>query len=296
MARTPKTTAKFNRNVERAIEVAQGKRYTKTARRKDGPGGRFYEIDDRQYPSVTHVLNCIGKPALQRWAYNQAILHATETAANLYIDTCKLPPMSRPAYISTFNNRLGKHKADLKQLEKAGEIGTQAHKLIEWTLRKELGQVVGPEPHVVAAAQWAYMAFQDWATKCQLKPLYIEQTVYSTKYEFAGTMDLLAEVDGVVSLVDFKTGKAIYSESFLQNVAYQEAFIEMGHQPTPEQGIILRLPKNEQDPEFEVAVVPDRQSLMPVFLAVRQVWEWWFAAEQAYRESRSPTKKASSES
>ena len=34
------------------------------------PSGRFYQVDDETYPSVTHILSCIGKPALINWAAN----------------------------------------------------------------------------------------------------------------------------------------------------------------------------------------------------------------------------------
>lgn len=289
-----KTIQGFNKSVDRAVRTAQGGARP-TPRRKDGPSGRFYEIDGNEYPSVTHILKCIGKPALINWAANQERNFCIQVATNLYIQTHKLALMSTMAFKTTFQKWLGTEKKHQKELEKAGDIGTQIHKLIEWNLRREMGQVVEAAPHVVQAAQWAFSKYQDWADEVKLKPLYIEQTVYSDKYEFAGTMDLLAEVDGVVSLIDFKSGKAVYGEAHLQSVAYQEAFIEMGHLPHPEQGIIVRLPKNENDPEFEVVMVPDRKTLFPVFLAVRQVWEWWFAAEEAYRERYRQKKKAEKE-
>jgi hypothetical protein len=43
-----------------------------------------------------------------------------------------------------------------------------------------------------------------------------------------GTMDLLAEVNGEVTLVDFKTGKAIYPEAFLQSVAIRSRWLRWG--------------------------------------------------------------------
>ena len=138
------------------------------------------------------------------------------------------------------------------------------HALIEWNLRQQLGQRVGPEPRVVDDAQWAFMAFQDWATSVQLKPLLIEQIVFSTTHGYAGTMDLLAEVKGVPMLIDFKTGKAIYAESALQSVAYQVALAEMGHTPA-QGGLIVRLPKVQTDPAFEVGVVPPAAALFPMF-------------------------------
>lgn len=257
-----------------------------TPTRKDGPSGRFYEVDGTRYPSVTHILSCIGKPALINWAANQERTACLDAAADLYLDLCKVKPMSRTTYVATLDGRIGKQKAHRKQLEKAGEIGSQVHELIEWNLRHRLGQKVGPEPHVVDDAQWAFMAFQDWANSVRLKPIFIEQTVFSKAHGYAGTMDVLAEVNGVPTLIDFKTGKAIYAEAFLQNIAYQVALEEMGHRKA-EAGVIVRLPKVQTDPQFEVGLVPPVADLFPTFQAVKALWVWWFAQEEAYRAKRS---------
>jgi hypothetical protein len=254
--------------------------------RIDGRSGRFYDVTGvGLLPSVTHILGCIGKPALINWAANQERAACIDAAADLYLDLCKASPMSRPAYVTTFQGRLSKQKAHRRELEKAGEVGSQVHALIEWNLRQQLGQKVGPEPRVVDDAQWAFMAFQDWANSVRLTPLFIEQTVFSTIHGYAGTMDLLAEVNGVPTLIDFKTGKAIYAEAYLQNVAYQVALAEMGH-TTAQSGLVVRLPKVQTDPQFEVGMVPPVADLFPTFLAVKTVWQWWYAQEEAYRQKR----------
>jgi PD-(D/E)XK nuclease superfamily protein len=250
---------------------------------KNSPFGRFYDVDGASYPSVTHILQVISKPALINWAANQERTLVSEAAAELYLDLAKIPTaMPRSAYLTTLQARIGKMKAHQKELAKAGEIGTQVHHLIEWNLRRSLGQVVGPEPRVVDDAEWAFMAWQDWANSVQLRPRHIEQVVFSRDHEYAGTMDLLADVSGVLTLIDFKTGKAIYGEALLQNVAYQHALDEMGHLH-PVQGLIVRLPKIQTDPAFEVAVVPPVDHLFPTFLACKQVWQWWYAQDEPWR-------------
>lgn len=255
----------------------------KTPQRMDGPSGRFYLVDGDSFPSVTHILQVIGKPALINWAANQERTLVSEASADLYEDLARLAkPMPRTAYLTTLQARLGKVKAHKRELEKASEIGTQVHALVEWRMRKELGQVVGHEPRVLDDAQWAFMAWEDWAKSVQLKPKLIEQTVYSRVHGYAGTMDLLAEVEGVETLIDFKTGKAIYAEAYLQNVAYQVALSEMGH-GTVQAGMVIRLPKIQNDPAFEVGIVPPAAELFPTFLAVKELWKWWFAQEEAYR-------------
>lgn len=250
------------------------------ATRHDTPAGRFYEIDGEMYPSVTHILGVIGKPALIHWAANQERELVTEAAADLYLDCVNTPPMIRPVYLTTLAGRMGTVRAYRRNLERASAIGSQAHRLIEWTLRKDLGQVVGPEPHVDPPALVAFVAFQAWAASVGLVPRLIEQTVWSKTHRYAGTMDLVADVEGVPTLIDFKTSKAIYGEAHLQNVAYQVALAEMGH-ACPEAGLIVRLPKTTIDPAFEVAAVAPVDTLMPVFLAARELWQWQYQQEQA---------------
>src|SRR5512139_2934377 len=262
-----------------------------SAVRKDTAVGRFYTIDGADLPSVTHILSCISKPALINWAANQERALVMDASADLYADVAGTPKMSRAAYLETLRARLGKEKAHRKALEKAAEIGSQAHALIEWNLRQSLGQVVGPEPRVVDAAQWAFMAFDDWAKTVRLTPVYIEQTVFSRQHGYAGTMDLLALVNSVPTLVDFKTAKAIYPEAHLQNVAYQVALEEMGHTKA-EAGCVVRLPKLDSDPAFEVAETPPVADLLPTFLAILEVWKWWHQGEVAYAERRKAAKES----
>ena len=254
--------------------------------KKDSAFGRFYQIEDDSYPSVTHILGCIGKPALINWAANQERTLVSEASADLYEDLVLLPkPMERTAYLTTLQARVGKTKAHQRELAKAGDVGTQVHSLIEWNLRRSLNQTVGPEPRVVDDAQWAFMAYQDWAASVNLKPRLIEQVVYSCVHGYAGTLDLVADVEGTERLIDFKTGKAIYGEAHLQNVAYQVALSEMGHGQVAG-GLILRLPKVQTDPAFEVAEVGGVADLFPVFLAVKELWKWSYAQDAAYRAKR----------
>lgn len=256
--------------------------------------GRFYELPDgERYPSVTNILSVIGKPALVNWAANQERDMVIRAAAAFYEDLpAAAPKMSRMAYTTTLQKRLGHEKAHQKALAKACEIGTQTHALIEWNLRRELGQVVGPQPEIGERAAWAFAAYQRWRERVSLKPLMIEQTIWSRVHEYAGTLDWIADVDlrslvpdepeipeGARALVlgDWKTGKAIYEEALLQNAAYVEAFTEMGHgERGTLWGVIVRLPKAETDPDLEVRVISPYEQVenLSVFLSARNTWAW----------------------
>jgi hypothetical protein len=157
-------------------------------------------------------------------------------------------------------------------MEQAADIGTQAHGLIEWNLRRELGQEAGPEPRVRSEALDAFAEYQAWRDAHEVKPLKVEQTVWHSGLEYAGTLDLLARVNGRLAVVDFKTSKGIYPEYELQVAAYCAAVAHMGH-GVPECGYVVRVPKLKGD-HVEVREVADWASLMPVFQSVVEVYRW----------------------
>lgn len=265
----------------------------RVATRHDTREGRFYMIDGEKYPSVTTILKAIDKPALIAWAANLERALVMEAAADLYADAVALPhQLPRAGYVLSLEQRLGTVKAHQKARDKAADIGTETHALIEWWLRKGLGQVVGPEPAVSDPAQWGFMAWQDWAKSVDLVPLFIEQVLYSRAHNYAGTMDLLALVKGRETVVDVKTGKAVYPEAGLQNVAYRAALVEMGHVEAMPAGVIVRVPKRTDDPAFEAVDVDQSfgtvDALMPVFHATRTVWNW---TEQGAQQRKRAHKK-----
>lgn len=247
---------------------------------KWGRSQRFYQVGDRQLPSVTSVLSVIGKPALINWAAKVERELVLKASADLYEDCPSNPRMSRTGWITTLQSRLTKEKAHQKELAKASEIGAQVHSLIEWSLKAELCMEAGPSPHICDAAQWAYMSWQDWRKSVNLKPIFVEQVVWSETYGYAGTLDLLAEVQGNVAVLDWKSGKAVYAESHLQNAAYRQAIREMQH-GDPVAGMIVRLPKNQEDPEFEVVEALPERECFDVFIEAMRLWTWTQKMEAA---------------
>ena len=289
-----------------------------TTTRTDSRSGRFYDITHAdgtrsRYPSVTTIISAISKPALVGWAAREERLACLEAAADLHAETAgqQLP---RAAYLLTLEQRLGTTKAHVKALAKAGEIGSAAHAKIEWTLKRALGQRVGPEPVLQDAALWAFMAFEDLRQAIALTPRVSEHVVFSRTHAYAGTLDMVATLqtrpllailerqgpvdahlaewlttrETATAVADIKTGRSVYPEAFLQVASYQRAYTEMGHGAV-DGGLIFRLPKVATDPQFEVVVVPPARELFPTFLAVRQLFDWTFQQEQIYQAKRTRT-------
>jgi hypothetical protein len=261
-----------------------------TVIRRDGPSGRFYEVDGELFPSVTHILTVVNKPALVPWAASQERKACLAAAADLHdeLGAKAFARFPRAWYLASLEAKLGSVRAHTRTMEHAGDIGSEAHRAIEWILRTAIGANAGPEPLISAPALIAVNAFRTWAASVHLKPVLIERVVYSRRHRYAGTIDLLARVDGTMTQISLKTGKAVYAEAFLQEAGYQAAMLEMGYR-APDAAIVLRLPKTTEDPGFEAVPIPTPATLLPAFLAARELWEWQYAAEQAYRaRTRKP--------
>jgi hypothetical protein len=256
-----------------------------------GRSSRMYDLPDgSSLPSVTTVLSAINKPALINWAAKVEREAIMKAAGELWQDIpwpdskSVRPKMSVMAYVATLAERVGTEKANVRLKNKAGDIGSEIHALAEWTLRKELGQVVGARPDASDPGEWGFMAWEDWRKTVNMVPILVEQTCWSTKCGYAGTFDLLAEMDLPLEagggrgrvLTDWKSGKAIYAESRLQIAAYVEALLEMGHAERPLHGLIVRMPKVVDDPKFETRFIEQREitELFKVFQNVLALWRW----------------------
>lgn len=259
---------------EHPPRAAQGFRQMTSAR------GRYYlSPEGEKLPSVTTILSVIGKPALVNWAARTERELVTEAAARLYEDAPAHPKMARAAFLATLAERIGKTKAFQREQQKALDVGTAAHKLIEWNIQRELGREAGPEPVMRPESAVAFVAYERWRQSVALVPIWSEQMIYHPDEKYAGTMDLfaLANMNGkgpaARCLIDFKTSKAIYPEAYLQLAAYACAIEAMGHGHV-DRAIVVRLPKTAGDPGFEARDVGDLGGHYRAFLTAKALWQW----------------------
>lgn len=230
---------------------------------------RFYDLDeDIQYPSVTTILGVIAKPGLMYWAASverKAILAAVgDVLSN------KARPTTRKELL-VFIEELAKGKKEADKIkDKAADIGNEAHAMVEYTLRKRLGLKVAAKPAMGKEAARCFLSWQKWFKSTGLTPLAAEKMVYCHACGIAGTADLIAEKKGKYYVLDWKTGKAIYEESFLQNIAYQHCWTQMGNKKTGG-GAVVRLPKEGGD--VEVQMTP-KGVKYESFQAAHKLWQW----------------------
>lgn len=175
-------------------------------------GKRYYTLPDgTRLPSVTTVIGAQKKHIFQAW-----------------------------------RNKVGEDVANAIT-KKATSRGTDVHTLCEYYLNNEtnLSLKAGIRPD----------AFEMFVS---LKPLlnrinnihYQEQALWSVQLGMAGRVDCIAEMDGVLSVIDFKTSKKIKSHEdiadyFWQTTAYALMYEELIGTPINDIAIIMAVEDGE---------------------------------------------------
>jgi len=173
---------------------------------------RYRTKNDEIVPGVTTITGLLNKPALVPWA-----------------------------------NRLGLQGIDSsKYRDKAADIGTLAHELVEQDLGGPKVDYSIYSGDTIDKAQNAVQSFYKWQEGVTLGTVHmIEAQLVSEEHRYGGTIDVYADIDGKSWLIDLKTGKALYWESAIQVAAYRHLLLEHGYQVD---GVrILRVGRDETE-------------------------------------------------
>ena len=194
-----------------------------------------YNIDGIEYPSVTTILGELAKPALVQWSANCAVDYMRDN-----LDAIQHPDGPHAAEHVLQNARYAYRDAS----DKAKDIGTLVHKAIEQYI-KHHADVTATMPE---QAQNGFLAFLDWEAKNHVQWLRSEVRTYHPVAGYAGTYDALADINGHLYIVDFKTSKGVYDEYKYQLAAYLAA--EQHHIALDANLAVLRLDKETGEPDF----------------------------------------------
>lgn len=174
---------------------------------------RRYLLDDTELDSVSSITDTLNKPALQRWIEDQATRGAVQAERMGELqDVPEEDLVDRVKFLG-----LG---ASAKRDEGA-DRGTAIHAAFH-ALAVE-GKVPNPADFPGIARPWVQGAMRAWLT---LKPEMIaaEEIVCNPDHGYGGRPDLLAVVDGKVTLIDYKTGKGrVFQEAHYQTRLYEMA-------------------------------------------------------------------------
>lgn len=188
-------------------------------------------------PGVTTVLNLLAKPALIYWAWN-----------------------------------LGMKGEDFRKIrDRAADIGTVTHYLIECDIKDEKPDLEDFSPSVLKKAKIAFGAFRDWRKTYRVKTVDCECELVSEKYLYGGKLDWVAtDAAGHLLLLDVKTSKGIYEEHKYQLAAYWQLW-EENHPDKPiAKASIIKLDKETGNFSFHPFACLDNE--LRIFLHLRDVY------------------------
>lgn len=192
--------------------------------------------DGKRVPSVTTILSLLNKPYLIQWA-----------------------------------NKLGLEGIDsTKYRDEAAEIGTLAHAIIQSHLAKEELDYTEYSALHKDLAENAVLSFLEWEKNNKIEPLLLEKSLVSDKKEYGGTVDCYCLLNGEPTLVDFKTGKAIYDEYFVQVSAYAELLKEHGY---PVNKIVILRVGRDSTEGFETRAVSDYSNYYKIFENLLEIYK-----------------------
>lgn len=106
-----------------------------------------------------------------------------------------------------------------REFEKAASWGSFTHQTIERFLK---GEMISVDPRLVPSVN----AFQKWVRENSVEICTedIERRVVDSEHLYAGTIDMIAKVNGTFGVVDIKTSSRISQEYSLQTAAYLNAY------------------------------------------------------------------------
>jgi hypothetical protein len=175
---------------------------------------RYKNKNGKIVPGVTTILSVLNKPALIPWA-----------------------------------NNLGLKGIDCTRYrDSMADIGTIAHLMILEHLsgvKQDLSEYSRAD---IDKAENCLISFFEWEKTNRISPILVEEPLVSEDHQFGGTIDCYGDLDGKLTLIDFKTSKAIYPEMVYQVAAYRKLLVENGLEV--ERVRILRIGRS-QDEGFE---------------------------------------------
>jgi hypothetical protein len=130
--------------------------------------------------------------------------------------------------------------------DQAADTGTLCHDMIDNYIRGTEFEYKEHNFDSITVASVGLEAYKEWEQRQNIQYLHNEVSVVSETYQYGGTFDCVAVVDGVVSLVDFKTSKGVYADHIIQLSAYKQA-IEESIGIKIEQCILIKIPKDMKE-------------------------------------------------
>lgn len=155
-------------------------------------------------------------------------------------------------------NKLGLNGIESRRyVDDKASIGTLAHAFV-------LADLGGAEPDTrdytsnqIDLAKNCLKSYIGWKAGKDIKGVLVEKRIVSESYRCGGTPDFYGKINGVFTLVDYKTGKGFYPEHIVQVSAYAALLEEIGHKVDDIRG--LNIPRSADENFSEHHVTPEER-------------------------------------
>ena len=110
-----------------------------------------------------------------------------------------------------------------------GEMLQKRRKILDWGSAIDLAVkkiFKGESPEINPVINPSIEAFSHWVKKHKVELFAADKKVLSKKHFYAGTTDIIAEIDDDFGILDIKTSSNFWDEHFIQTAAYCQAFNE----------------------------------------------------------------------
>lgn len=197
----------------------------KLSTHQSGYGGRGYADifglnGGKVMMSITTAHGILDKPGIRNWERQQiaafAVTHVDQIAAKdeevAYRYLMAVPKFLTPEKVDSLDPDVDVWNAAEYALNEAADAGTWMHTYIEDYLTGGITE----DPYRADQYQMVE-AFHAWEAEHDIEVISLERTVYGGNY--AGTADFFAKVDGVVTLIDWKTSGAVRESHKMQLAA-----------------------------------------------------------------------------
>ena len=198
-------------------------------------GRKYFTPTGNSWPSVTTVLSSLNKNAILEW-----------------------------------RQRVGEEEAN-KISGKASRRGTKMHSLCEEYI---LGNLSGMKMQkLMPFDKMMFSQLRPHLDKSVNNIHCLEQALYSDKLKLAGRVDLIAEWDSELAVIDFKSSTKEKKEEYIQNYfmqcsAYAEMFEEITGKPISR--IVIAIATEEQVPQ--IFVKSKYKYLQPLNNLINEYW------------------------
>lgn len=206
-------------------------------------------------------------PTLERITYSDGSRVYKTPSGGTYPSVTTVTGLLKKKAIQEWRARVGNEEAN-RISSKAANRGTRIHGLCEKYLLNE--QV---DPGYFDKPMFESIKDQ---LNCINNIHALEQKLYSDHLRVAGTVDCIAEYEGKLSVIDFKTSSRIKTREdiqdyFMQCSAYAVAFEEITRIPVPRIVIIMGV----EDEDFPLIFKEKRDNWIGRFVDLREEYQRW---------------------